>query len=367
MQLTIYSQTLREGASNVQFKKQHSANLLYELQKEIVNLAQAQNQFKNECHSTDNVLSYMLDTWPVPVCLFDDKLTLIYRNQAMNEQLKRPLLIGSSAKELGFTEQNGQLSHVSFSPNKTSSNQTWQTQTIQYSSSTHQNESKHWLFTAFNVTALLQQKQSLTQQNLVRVLSHELRNSLTPMYSMTDTLLSQELLPEQQTRKVMARIQQRSKRLLSFIDEYAKLSHLPTVSPHWFSLRELLDETKAMAPRSIELNFHGNEQCFADSKQLAQVLINLFKNAAEACTNGSCVVSVTALTLPKMQTITITDNGPGFANLQNVLTPFYTTKAHGSGIGLTFCAEVIANHGGQFSVENCSKSQGAKITLNLPY
>lgn len=367
MHLTTYSQTLREGSYNVRFKAQHKNNLLFELQQEIVKLANSSGNTLKEKNTTDNILSRVLDTWPVPVCLFDDNYRLIYRNQAMVEQLKRPLLVGSSANEVGFTELNGQWSHVAFPRDNSNANQTWQTQTIQYTSSIQNNETKHWLFTAFNVTSLLQQKQSITQQNLVRVLSHELRNSLTPMFSMTDTLLGQEQLPELQTRKVLTRIQQRSKRLLSFIDEYAKLSQLPEANFHWFSLRELVEEAKAMAPLPVEISFCGNAQCYADSKQLAQVFINLFKNAAEACTEKQCKISITAVTQSNMQIITVIDNGPGFANLQNVLTPFYTTKPNGSGIGLAFCAEIVSNHGGQFKVANIKQDHGAKITITLPF
>ena len=90
------------------------------------------------------------------------------------------------------------------------------------------------------------------------------------------------------------------------------------------------------APCSI--NFQGNNQCFGDEHQIAQILINLFKNAQEACDKAQSEISVSCFYQQGKQCIELLDNGPGFANLENALTPFYTTKVHGSGIGLSLCA-----------------------------
>jgi signal transduction histidine kinase len=182
---------------------------------------------------------------------------------------------------------------------------------------------------------------------------------------MADTLLCSEELNEVQTRKVLRRIQQRSDRLMTFIEQYSQLSQLPPAQPKWFDFSEILLEAKAMVNEHCAVQFQGNNQCYGDANQVAQVLINVLKNAQEACTDTSCRVNITLYLVKNEQVIEITDNGPGFANLDNVLTPFYTTKTHGSGIGLSLCAEITRNHQGQLSVSNIIEG-GAKICMTWP-
>jgi two-component system nitrogen regulation sensor histidine kinase NtrY len=359
MQLTTFTQVLKEGEQNLRFKHQHPDNLLLGLQKEITGLAKVNLSTSQQHQSLDNLLSHILDAWSVPVCLFDENLQLSYRNTAMNEQIQQPMLLGSLAKDLGFNYQNGQLTHPKF-------DQQWQCQSIQYL----QENQKHWLFSALNISQLLNKNSSATQENLIRVLAHELRNSLTPMASMTDTLLSASELNEQQTRLVLTRIHKRSNRLLSFISEYSQLTQLPLPKLKWFDLIEVIDEAKLLIDEQVcIIEFQGNQQCFGDVEQIAQVIINLVKNAREANENLQTKIVIKAFYKQEQQIIEVEDNGPGFANLNNVLTPFYTTKPGGSGIGLSLCAEIIKNHFGQLSVENRENKSaivGASILMSWP-
>ncbi len=362
MQLTTYTQVVREGETNLRYKAQHKDNLLGQLQLEISALAQGNEQKVKHNQTLENVLSHILDSWPIPVCLFDENNQLSYRNIAMKDKIQQPMLIGSKAEDLGFVLENDALSHNQF-------NQQWQCQSISYLFQ----EKKCHIFSALDISQPLHQQQNITQQNLIRVLAHELRNSLTPMASMADTLLCNDSFNEDQVRLVLSRIRQRSNRLLSFIEEYSQLSHLPTPQSTWFDFNDLLDEAKGMITEPCLINYQGTNQCFADPQQMAQILINIFKNAQEACQQERCEINVSLFYRQEnsqgyqqsKQVIEITDNGPGFANLDNALTPFYTTKSHGSGIGLSLCAEITRNHGGEFSLENTLDS-GAKITMIWP-
>jgi len=359
MQLTTYTQILKEGESNLHFKKQHKDNLLLALQQEISALVLNTNNNKKHQQTLEQLLSHVLDAWPVPVCLFDEEMKLTYRNSAMNEQIQQPMLLGSKATTLGFILKNNQLTHGKFNDN-------WQCQNISFS----QHNQQQWLFSAINISQLLHQNQSMTQQNLIRVLGHELRNSLTPMSSMADTLLNNDTLDEQQARLVLSRIKNRSDRLLTFIGEYSKLTQLPTPSSTWFDFNLVFDEAKSMqnSPKS-HIHFTGIELCFGDSAQVSQMLINLFKNAIEAFDNNvddDCEITVKLYHDQSNQTIEINDNGSGFANLDNALTPFYTTKKHGSGIGLALCVEIAKNHQGYLTVGN-NINGGAKIIISWPF
>ncbi len=354
MQLTMYTQVLHEGELNLRFKKQHKNNLLLELQKEIYRLALSNSDKQQKEQTLESLISSILEAWSIPVCLFDHQLKLTYRNSAMNEHIQQPMLIGTSATDLGFHIHDGNFSHDLFDDK-------WQCQSIRYS----QQGNDNWLFTALDVSKILNQQQDITQNNLIRVLGHELRNSLTPMTSMADTLLCSDVLNEEQTRKVLSRIQQRSNKLLMFIDQYSQLSRLPPPQPKWFDFSELLAEAKSMITGNTLVKFQGNNMCFGDSNQVAQVLINLLKNATEACDEINCEVSVKIFYSNKEQIIEMTDNGPGFANLDNVLTPFYTTKSLGSGIGLSLCAGIARNHQGRLEVSNLPQG-GAKIIMTWP-
>jgi two-component system nitrogen regulation sensor histidine kinase NtrY len=354
MQLTTFTQVLREGEQNLRFKKQHKHNLLLELQKEISLLAHKNVDKNKQNILVEKLLIDILDVWSVPVCLFDHRLQLTYRNNAMNELLQQPMIIGTVAKDLGFHLNENILSHPIYDDK-------WQCQNIRYV----QQGKDNWLFAAVDISQLLNKNQSTTQNNLIRVLGHELRNSLTPMSSMADTLLCSEVLNEAQTRKVLSRIQQRSDRLMTFIEQYSQLSQLPPAQPKWFDFSAILVEAKAMVNETCQVYFQGNNQCYGDVNQLAQVLINILKNAQEASTESKCLVNITIYSVKNEQVIEITDNGPGFANLDNVLTPFYTTKTNGSGIGLSLCAQITRNHQGQVSVSNISDG-GARISMTWP-
>jgi two-component system nitrogen regulation sensor histidine kinase NtrY len=354
MQLTTFTQVLREGEQNLRFKKQHKHNLLLELQKEISLLAHKNVDKNKQNILVEKLLIDILDVWSVPVCLFDHRLQLTYRNNAMNELLQQPMIIGTVAKDLGFHLNENILSHPIYDDK-------WQCQNIRYV----QQGKDNWLFAAVDISQLLNKNQSTTQNNLIRVLGHELRNSLTPMSSMADTLLCSEVLNEAQTRKVLSRIQQRSDRLMTFIEQYSQLSQLPPAQPKWFDFSAILVEAKAMVDETCQVYFQGNNQCYGDVNQLAQVLINILKNAQEASTESKCLVNITIYSVKNEQVIEITDNGPGFANLDNVLTPFYTTKTNGSGIGLSLCAQITRNHQGQVSVSNISDG-GARISMTWP-
>jgi signal transduction histidine kinase len=354
MQLTTFTQVLKEGEQNLRFKLQHKDNLLLELQQEISLLAHKNSDKDEKNQTVETLLTHILEAWSVPVCMFDHQLQLTYRNNAMNEVLQQPMLIGTHAGDLGFQLDDYNFSHPIYDDK-------WQCQSIRYA----QQGKDNWLFTAINISQLLNKNQSNTQNNLIRVLGHELRNSLTPMSSMADTLLCSKVLDEAQTRKVLSRIQQRSDRLMTFIEQYSQLSQLPPAQPKWFDFSEVLLEAKAMINDSCQVQFHGDKQCYGDANQVAQVLINVLKNAQEAVTESNCKVNITLHSVNNEQVIEITDNGPGFANLDNVLTPFYTTKPHGSGIGLSLCAEITRNHNGQLSVGNVSHG-GAKISMTWP-
>lgn len=354
MNLTSYTQLLSEGVTNVAPLLNNTNGLIDELQIEINNLATSKAMRSG---STSKTLSALMDEWPIAVALFNQQQQLIYRNPAMLETLKLPLLIGTTAAQNGFTahDNNGELKHPDF-------NQQWQMQNLWFSDE----EQRIQMLTATNIGQSLRAHESVIQENLIRVFSHELRNSLTPMESMTDTLLSQETPSPQNTKLVLTRINQRSKHLLEFINQYADLSRLSHPNLRWFEFKPLIDESKTVLPIHTKVIVKGEKRCFGDATQLSMVLINLFKNAFQAAADENLELNIALYHDNGFQFIEVVDNGLGFTNLKNATTPFYTTKQEGSGIGLALSREVVHQHGGQLIIENRGKTAGAKITLKWP-
>ena len=95
----------------------------------------------------------------------------------------------------------------------------------------------------------------------------------------------------------------------------------------WFDFQGILTEANSMLEGdACHIEFQGNQQCYGDSEQIVQIMINILKNAKEACATDTAIVHINAYYQQDRQVIEVTDNGPGFGNLDNVMTPFYTTK-----------------------------------------
>ncbi len=344
-QSLIFCQSLNEAALTLQLNTSKLPAAYQQLLNEITQLQSAHS-------ATDHalLLTLVAQQLPFPLIVFDAEAKLLFANGAASNVLQLPLIVGSSAAQLGFTTAPT-LSHTALQ-------QEWQQHCIQYQ------QQGEVIFYALDLRHPLYQQQKHSQQQLIRVLSHELRNSLTPMASMTETLLSQPQLPAQQTRQVLTRIQQRSQRLLSFIDQYARLQQLPPSQPEWCDLAAVLSELQLSCP--ITLEQVGENNCYADANQLRQLLLNLAKNAAEASEHAaSAKLQITTYPQGQQQILIVRDNGPGFANIDNLFTPFYTTKASGSGIGLMLCREIVMQHGGSIEARNIAGG-GAELFMRWP-
>ena len=126
----------------------------------------------------------------------------------------------------------------------------------------------------------------------------------------------------------------------------------------------MVDELQLTSP--IPLIVDGESSCYADPNQLRQLLLNLAKNAAEAAGEASGTkLQITAYQQGQQQWLQVRDNGPGFANIDNLFTPFYTTKSGGSGIGLRLCREIVMQHGGSIKAHNPAEG-GAELRMQWP-
>lgn len=217
-----------------------------------------------------------------------------------------------------------------------------------------------------DVEDVVKKTRQLSWQQIIRVLSHEIKNSLTPIGSIAQTL---KMNPEfsERSQQALEVISKRTKNLNDFVNRYSEVYRPLTLKKATFSATELADKLRSMFS-SHALVFNGeNAVLFADQALMEQVLINLVKNSADASEEQS-KIKVTFSRTAYQQNIRIQDEGCGLGNPQNLFTPFYTTKPEGQGIGLGLARHIIEQHNGNISLQNRTDgSQGAVCHISLPY
>lgn len=215
-------------------------------------------------------------------------------------------------------------------------------------------------------------------QKLIRVLTHEIMNSIAPIISLSETVTERAAMHGMNERdygillQAMQTIHRRSKGLLDFVENYRKLTRIPSPVPQTILVSSLFDDLRGLYPDG-EVTFHftirpAGLRLYADRSMIEQVLINLLKNATEACKEKpDAEVRVSAFTRDGMPVITVADNGNGIMAeaVDKVFVPFFTTKPGGSGIGLSVCRQIMNRHGGSIAVRS-EEEKGTVFTLVFP-
>lgn len=228
------------------------------------------------------------------------------------------------------------------------------------------------LYTLQNVQPVIQKNETDAQQQLVRVLTHEIMNSLTPIISLADTLcegVEQDTLEHDDLLMALQAINRRSNGLLQFVENYRKLQRISKPQFEDVRIGDLVADLQHLYPDSI---FHyeienEDQRLLMDRSQIEQVLINLLKNAQEAVENEEIpyVRLTTHLSSNKRDfIISITDNGKAILPevMERIFVPFFTTKTSGSGIGLSICKQIVTLHGGTITA---SSKSGDKTTFSV--
>lgn len=231
------------------------------------------------------------------------------------------------------------------------------------------------LLSVQDIKTQLDEKELDSWRKLIRVMMHEIMNSITPITSLSESLAGYFYIkkklktPEQIDNKTIETtihglevIREQGKGLISFVESYRKMARLPKPDKRLFAVRHLLDNICILSgsfPNAEKIKLiceiEPNEQeLLADEKQISQVLINLVKNAFQANENNSETnVKITAL-LDKngRPEIKVIDKGPGipYEMLDKIFIPFFTTKETGSGIGLSLSRQIMQMHGGSLKI-----------------
>ncbi len=224
----------------------------------------------------------------------------------------------------------------------------------------------HELFVLRHLTVELHREEVRTWKKVIRVISHELNNSLAPIASLAHS--GGELLAmgkHEQLERVFATIAERARHLEQFILGYAKFAKLPAPRPEAIAWADLVEKLRTQVAFRLEGALPETPARF-DRAQLEQALVNLLKNAHESGSPGDEVV-LRVKKLPHTVAIEISDRGSGMTDavLANALLPFYSTKRGGTGLGLALAREISEAHGGRISLAN-REGGGLVVAVTLP-
>lgn len=298
---------------------------------------------------------------------FDANLNVKLANPAASSLVSVPLetLIGKSAQQLGLSqflseESATKLIEHSFQ----GATGKWQIKSDAYRD---QGKQRKLLFIQ-DLRQVLREEELNAWKNLMRVVSHEVNNSLFPVVSLGQTvksMVNNENKPDDWLDDVnqgLDIIAERTEQLSDFIRRYAKVAKMPKANKSLFPLDKLLCRvSNLMDEQKVHTNLYEPLTLFADESMIEQVLINLIKNGLEAGDK----VSIACEKARNRVFIHVKDNGPGINNTANLFVPFYSTKKQGAGIGLVLCRQIVEAHNGSLSLDN-HVDGGCIATIEIP-
>jgi two-component system nitrogen regulation sensor histidine kinase NtrY len=231
----------------------------------------------------------------------------------------------------------------------------------------------HELLVLTDLSRTLREEERRAWQRLVRVLGHEMNNSLAPIKSLAgslEALLRRDPPPadwKEDAQSGLKSIAARADSLSRFMQAYTQLAKLPPPQKEEVDLADLVQRVVNMEPRlSVQLAPGPEIKIRADAAQIEQLLINLVHNAVDAALETHGAVAIGWREAGDCVEVIVEDEGPGIMNPTNLFVPFFTTKPGGSGIGLALSRQIAEAHGGSLTLMNRRNGTGAEALLRLP-
>jgi nitrogen fixation/metabolism regulation signal transduction histidine kinase len=378
---------LREEDYSFRARNAVPNDALGELSLELNALADLLSQHRTGAMEAAALLQRVVEEVDIPIFAFDPANALRLVNSAGEKLLHQSSsqLFGRSASQLGLqdclTSENESLVSLALGGGAR-----W----FVRRSSFRQQGIPHTLVVLPDVSRALREEERRAWQRLIRVIGHELNNSLAPIKSIAGTLNARlddtdlESSQRQDFARGLGIIETRAASLNRFLQAYRQLAQMPSPVLRECSIADLIRRAASLETRAEIAVAQGSDvRLMADADQLEQMLINLLHNAADAVleshANGNQTPSAaSALSKASPQihirwtrsanqlVLTIEDSGPGLMNPSNTFVPFYTTKPEGSGIGLVLSRQIAEAHGGSLELSNRSGERGCVVRVSLP-
>lgn len=362
---------LREGDFSIRARGAAHDDPLGEALLEVNSLSQTLREQRLGALEATALLQTVMAEIDVAIFAFDMEQRLKLVNRAGERLLGQPAerIMGRSATDLRLADcLEGEATRVlqmSF-PGGTSR---WEVRRSTF----RQRGVPHHLLVFADLSRALREEEKQAWQRLVRVLGHELNNSLAPIHSLAGSLeniIVREPLPEDwkdDMRKGLGVIGSRSAALSRFMNGYARLAKLPPPKLEPVNLGALIRRVAGLETR-LEVQVSDGPEIIvrADSDQLEQLLINLIRNAVDSTMETGGAVRVRWTKTRRYVEVQVDDEGHGLSNTSNLFVPFFTTKPGGSGIGLVLCRQIAEAHGGSLALENRADRIGCQARLRLP-
>src|ERR1700677_1238236 len=362
--------SLREGDYSFRARGAGTKDAFGELAAEVNALADLLQKQRVRSLEATALLARILEVMHAPLFAFDreDLLQLVNNAGVKLLGLTHARSFGHTARELGLEEllaAPDQSIH-SFGAKSTR----WLLRKAVF----RQDGAPHTLLLLADVSLPLQEEEQIAWKRLIRVLGHELSNSLAPIKSIAGSLLARvdNMQGEDATlrdfRRGLGVVESRADSLHRFVQSYRLLAQLPPPHIKRVQVGPLLERVVLLEQRLQVLLEPGPPLILdADPDQLEQMFINLLANAVDASlANGAQPVRAFWRLDDAVVVVTIEDRGMGIANAENLFVPFYTTKPAGSGVGLALAQQIARAHGGEISLLNRDDGEGARATIRLP-
>lgn len=363
---------LREGDFSIRARGAQANDAMGEVLAEINLLGSVLQEQRLGALEATALLRTVMEEIDVAIFAFDATSTLRLVNRAGQELLAQPAerILGRSASEVGLSEcLEGSVARILAKTTFPGGSGRWGMRRTEF----REGGRPHFLVVIAELSQALRAEELKAWQRLVRVLGHELNNSLAPIKSIAGSLGS--LLRktprasdwEDDMKSGLDVIASRAESLGRFMQAYARLARLPAPTLAPCEITALVHRVVSIERRLPVRVLGGPTVMFAcDEAQVEQVLINLIKNAVDAALETGGGVRLRWQKRDGYLHIELEDDGPGLANPGNLFVPFFTTKPEGSGIGLVLCRQIAENHGGSLQLDNRAQRTGCIATLILP-
>ncbi|MBV8867669.1 MAG: PAS domain S-box protein [Acidobacteriaceae bacterium] len=364
-------EAMREGDYSIRARVENPREPLGEVMQQVNAMAATLRDQRLGAVEATALLRKVMEEIEIAAFAFDPQQSLRLVNRAGERLLGQPAerLLAKNAASLGLAEYLAGEPEQTIQRSFPGGYGRWGVRRSQF----REGGVRHQLLVVTDLTRPLREEELQAWQRLVRVLGHELNNSLTPIKSIAQSL---EHLVKADPRPSdwaddMARglnvIATRSESLSRFMSAYARLAKLPPPKFGPVEVNGLVRRVSRLETR-MPVFF---EECppltiQGDEDQLEQVLINLVRNAVDAAQETSGRVFIRHERTMHTVEIAVRDEGPGLSNTNNLFVPFFTTKRGGSGIGLVLSRQIAEAHNGSLTLDNASDGPGCVARLSLP-